>query len=458
MSTVARVPPCGRQRRVQTVMLRPAVITSVVVPGPFALIVIACMQRRRQAAAVRFLHTSPGRPSCSTTCFERGLASIRARATARGQRVIRRDPARRHECPDLIRIDATWLSRQGPSRRCRASCALDWLPEATLVGATEPTRTALPRRSTGGVSATPAEAPRRERRPRRRGPRHGDRRRIRSASVDGYWLVPWLRARAESRGHAIQATAPPPRSRVRRTVRRCRRATARGREAFDGPAVERARGRYWSPARGRSPSVGSWSRRGARSSTRRPAARRAEMREARHGWRPRPSCVAVGPDRFAAFARSRRARRAGRRAAAVDRWRRARLAAECCRTAVTPFCSTISTPALAAVVATTPHLMKGLAGVRRGGIAWLARPERREPTLRWHVASCSRSPRWCRDHRRRARDLSRAPTSRRVHARRARAHPERSARRWTARFGCAANIISRSRHSGGRTRGRARRS
>jgi hypothetical protein len=136
---------------------------------------------------------------------ERGIALESSLVPfARGQQVIGEILRAKANCPDLIRIDATWLPQlvgAGLLAPVPAQLAsLDWLPEAAQLASTEHGLSALPAALDGLVvirdNAAPAPATaaigdllgasrstRTENRPHPLGLR-----------VDGYWLVPWLRA------------------------------------------------------------------------------------------------------------------------------------------------------------------------------------------------------------------------------------------------------------------------
>jgi ABC-type glycerol-3-phosphate transport system substrate-binding protein len=144
---------------------------------------------------------------------------------ARGQQAIEEVVAAGTDCPDLIRIDATWLPGLAARRALvdppAALAALDWLPEARELGTIDGALRAVPQTVDGLVAlvhggAMPeaadleawiAAAVARSRADT--GPRdpssgssgsavagrHGAARWAIGLRVDGYWFVPFLRAR-----------------------------------------------------------------------------------------------------------------------------------------------------------------------------------------------------------------------------------------------------------------------
>src|SRR5512144_2351275 len=135
---------------------------------------------------------------------ERGIAVESLLAPfARGQQVISEILHAQHDCPDLIRIDATWLPglvagdllAEVPA----ALAALDWTPEAAALAQLHDVWWSLPQAVDGLLVirdlATPAPASpslgdllaaARAERPRTGPYPLGVR-------IDGYWFVPWLR-------------------------------------------------------------------------------------------------------------------------------------------------------------------------------------------------------------------------------------------------------------------------
>ncbi len=189
-----------------------------------ALIALAACGRERAAAPpIRFLHTfAPAETELfNATMVQRGIAVESSLVPfARGQQVIgeilfagRSESGPLHPgggragsaCPDLIRIDATWLPgllAKGLLAPAPAELVKqDWLPEAAaLVAPPNAPWFALPQTVDGLVvirdEATPAPA----------GPaiadliaaaraaKHPGRPQPLGLRVDAYWLLPWLRA------------------------------------------------------------------------------------------------------------------------------------------------------------------------------------------------------------------------------------------------------------------------
>ena len=154
---------------------------------------------------IRFLHTfSPDETELfNTTIANRGIAVDSSLVPfARGQQVISEILTAGTTCPDLIRIDATWL----PGLRSQLVpppadlAALDWTPEAAALAQLDGVWWGVPQTLDGLIvirdSATPAPAS-----PSiddlvaaARATKSDGRRFPLATRVDGYWLVPWLRA------------------------------------------------------------------------------------------------------------------------------------------------------------------------------------------------------------------------------------------------------------------------
>ncbi|HEU0034443.1 MAG TPA: hypothetical protein VFQ53_27660 [Kofleriaceae bacterium] len=173
----------------------------------------ACEHRDAAAPTpIKFLHTF-GREETelfNATMAERGIAVESSLVPfARGQQVIGEILRTGTSCPDLIRIDATWLpglmTELLPAPQPLA--ALDWTPEAAALvviepfaGETTPRWWAAPQSVDGLVVVRDRRLPApsspsiddlvtaaRTHRAQPQGYPLGVR-------VDGYWLVPWLRA------------------------------------------------------------------------------------------------------------------------------------------------------------------------------------------------------------------------------------------------------------------------
>jgi ABC-type glycerol-3-phosphate transport system substrate-binding protein len=165
----------------------------------------ACREPAARPPAIRFLHTFGSQETelFNATMAERGLAVESLIAPfARGQQVIS-EILHAQNCPDLIRIDATWLPglvAGGLLVEVPASLvALDWTPAAAALAQLRGAWWSLPQSVDGLIVihdlATPAPASpslvdllaaaRAAR--ARTGPYPL------GVRVDGYWFVPWLR-------------------------------------------------------------------------------------------------------------------------------------------------------------------------------------------------------------------------------------------------------------------------
>ncbi|MBA3504139.1 MAG: hypothetical protein M4D80_23505 [Myxococcota bacterium] len=170
------------------------------------LALVACRESEAPAARqIRFLHTFGPE---ETELFnklgaDRGLAVESSLVPfARGQQVIGEILRIGKNCPDLIRIDATWLTGLSAAKLLRpvpdALAKLDWTPEAIAMVGT-PAR-GVPQTVDGLVVVRDSS------RPAPISPAIDDlvaaARATRTSSspyplgvrVDGYWFVPWLRA------------------------------------------------------------------------------------------------------------------------------------------------------------------------------------------------------------------------------------------------------------------------
>ncbi len=156
-------------------------------------------------ASIRFLHTfSPAETELfNATMAEHGLAVEGSLVPfARGQQVIGEILRAQADCPDLIRIDATWLpglrSELVPAPAELA--ALDWTAEAAALAQLGGTWWGAPQTVDGllivrdSASPPPATASIDDLIAAARAARSEGRRHPLGVRVDGYWLVPWLRA------------------------------------------------------------------------------------------------------------------------------------------------------------------------------------------------------------------------------------------------------------------------
>ncbi len=158
-------------------------------------------------APIRFLHTfSPDETELVNAMMaERGLAVEGALVPfARGQQVIGEILRAGTECPDLIRIDATWLPGLAsyavpvpPNLR-----TLDWTPDALALATVPQGVLGVPQTVDGllvvrdAASPPPASTSIEDLVTAARAARSEDRKHPLGVRVDGYWLVPWLRAEA----------------------------------------------------------------------------------------------------------------------------------------------------------------------------------------------------------------------------------------------------------------------
>ena len=174
---------------------------------PALLAVAACSSETAAPAPIKFLHTfGPEETELfNATLPERGLAVESSLVPfARGQQVISEILRAGTSCPDLIRIDATWLPgfvAAGLLAPVPDSLAkLDWLPEAIALASSEGKLAALPATVDGlivirdGAAPAPVSASVDDLLAATRAARHTGRPHPLGVRVDGYWLVPWLRA------------------------------------------------------------------------------------------------------------------------------------------------------------------------------------------------------------------------------------------------------------------------
>ncbi|MEO8706372.1 MAG: hypothetical protein ABI867_40455 [Kofleriaceae bacterium] len=162
--------------------------------------VVGCGGDTPAPPAIRFLHTfgSDETELFNATIAERGLAVDSSLVPfARGQQVIGEILRAGTSCPDLIRIDATWL----PALRGElvapppALAALDWTAEAAALA----DGIAVPQSVDGLVVVrdrdrpAPASPSLEDLIAAARAAKRGEAYPL-GLRVDGYWLVPWLRA------------------------------------------------------------------------------------------------------------------------------------------------------------------------------------------------------------------------------------------------------------------------
>lgn len=204
-NTLARSSTGTSEPRITTVLRDVAYSRRVIVRSVIAIALLACACDRETAAPapIRFLHTFGAEETelFNETVAERGLIVESSLVPfARGQQVIGEILRAATSCPDLIRIDATWL----PGLRSELLppppelAGLDWTPEAAALVDDPAGRVAVPQSVDGLVvvrdhnTPPPASSSLEDlvaaaRANKREGYPLGVR-------VDGYWLVPWLRS------------------------------------------------------------------------------------------------------------------------------------------------------------------------------------------------------------------------------------------------------------------------
>jgi ABC-type glycerol-3-phosphate transport system substrate-binding protein len=166
--------------------------------------IAACGGEPAAPAPIRFLHTFDAKETelFNSTMAERRLAVESSLVPfARGQQVISEILRAGKDCPDLIRIDATWLPELAAAHLVVAPppalAQLDWTPEATALAQVDGAWWGVPETVDGLVVARDASLP------APASPSLDDLVAAAAAAkqhpslgvrVDGYWLVPWLRA------------------------------------------------------------------------------------------------------------------------------------------------------------------------------------------------------------------------------------------------------------------------
>jgi ABC-type glycerol-3-phosphate transport system substrate-binding protein len=189
-------------------------------------LVAACGHEEAAPTPIKFLHTfSPDETELfNAIMVERGIAvEAKLAPFARGQQVIGEMLRAGTNCPDLIRIDATWrpgLAEAGllapvPQNLAvsdwlggvsglesdvshRPAFATDALPE-TIDGLVVVRDAAAPAPATSSVQDLVAAA---------RAAKHAERKYPLGLRVDGYWFVPWLRAHGGELAPAEGAPTP----------------------------------------------------------------------------------------------------------------------------------------------------------------------------------------------------------------------------------------------------------
>lgn len=169
-----------------------------------ALLLVGCREAAPRPQAIRFLHTFGKEETelFNATMVERKLAvESQLVPFARGQQVINEMLRAGTDCPDLIRLDATWLpalASAGLLAEVPAPLvAHDWSPEAAALGQLEGQWWGLPQSVDGLVvlraRATPAPASPALRDLLAAARARSELRHPLGVRVDGYWFVPWLR-------------------------------------------------------------------------------------------------------------------------------------------------------------------------------------------------------------------------------------------------------------------------
>lgn len=160
------------------------------------LALIGCGHSAPAPTPIKFLHTfSPDETELfNAIMVEQGIdVEAKLAPFARGQQVIGEMLRAGTNCPDLMRIDATWLPGLAPQLE-PAPAGEDWLPEAgvsdvampeTIDGLIVVRDAAAPAPASPSVHDLVAAA---------RAAKHEERKFPLGLRVDGYWFVPWLRA------------------------------------------------------------------------------------------------------------------------------------------------------------------------------------------------------------------------------------------------------------------------
>lgn len=178
-----------------------------IAPGLVVLLLAACRSETPTPTPIRFLHTFGAEETelFNATMTERGIAIDSSLVPfARGQQVISEILRAGKACPDLIRIDATWLPGFVAAKLLApvpANLAQgDWLPEAIALAQSDAGLAAVPQTVDGLIvlrdesTPAPASASIDDLIAAAKAAQHPGRPHPLGVRVDGYWLVPWLRA------------------------------------------------------------------------------------------------------------------------------------------------------------------------------------------------------------------------------------------------------------------------
>jgi ABC-type glycerol-3-phosphate transport system substrate-binding protein len=165
----------------------------------------AC-HRAADPPAIRFLHTFSHEETelFNQTMAERGIAVEASLVPfSRGRQVIGEILRAGTDCPDLIRIDATWLPELVADGLVvelpRPLASRDWSPEAAALAQLDGVWWAVPQAVDGLLvvrdiaTPAPASASLADVVAAARAARTPDRRYPLDLRIDGYWFVPWLR-------------------------------------------------------------------------------------------------------------------------------------------------------------------------------------------------------------------------------------------------------------------------
>jgi ABC-type glycerol-3-phosphate transport system substrate-binding protein len=161
---------------------------------------------RAAPPAIRFLHTFSHEETelFNQTMAERGIAVEASLVPfSRGRQVIGEILRAGTDCPDLIRIDATWLPELVADGLVlelpRPLAARDWSPEAAALAQLDGVSWAVPQAVDGLLvvrdiaTPAPASASLADVVAAARAARTAARRYPLDLRIDGYWFVPWLR-------------------------------------------------------------------------------------------------------------------------------------------------------------------------------------------------------------------------------------------------------------------------
>jgi ABC-type glycerol-3-phosphate transport system substrate-binding protein len=171
-----------------------------------ALAAVSACREPARPTAIRFLHTFSREETelFNATMAERGIAVESSLVPfARGRQVIAELLRARSDCPDLLRIDATWLPELVADDLVLspppALAGRDWTPEAAALARLRDAWWAVPQAVDGllvvrDVAApAPASAALADLVAAARAAKNDKRPYPLGIRVDGYWFVPWLR-------------------------------------------------------------------------------------------------------------------------------------------------------------------------------------------------------------------------------------------------------------------------